>query len=63
MTVKTPTETDATAPAKDDNTIAVAFKIDRDDWNKVIDAAFAMNRSRTNAQAAKTVVMDFISRL
>ena len=63
MTDKTPTETDATALAKDDNTISVAFKIDRDDWNKVIDATFAMNRSRTNAQAAKTVVMDFISRL
>lgn len=63
MTDKTPTETDATAPAKDDNTISVAFKIDRDAWNRVIDATFAMNRSRTNAQAAKTVVEDFISHL
>ena len=55
--------TDQTAPAKADNTISVAFKIDRDEWNKVIDATFAMNRSRTNAQAVRTVVEDFISRL
>ncbi len=59
MTDKTPTETDAPK----DNLISVAFKIDRDAWNRVIDATFAMNRSRTNAQAAKTVVEDFISRL
>ena len=59
MTDKTLTETDATK----DNSISVAFKIDRDAWNRVIDATFAMNRSRTNAQAAKTVVEDFISRL
>lgn len=58
--------TDKTAPKTDaleDNLISVAFKIDRDAWNRVIDATFAMNRSRTNAQAAKTVVEDFISRL
>ena len=58
--------TDKTAPETDtpkDNLISVAFKIDRDEWNKVVDATFAMNRSRTNAQAAKTVVDDFISRL
>ena len=59
MTDKTAPETDAPK----DNLIAVAFKIDRDEWNKVVDATFAMNRSRTNAQAAKTVVDDFISRL
>ena len=59
MTDKTAPETDAPK----DNTISVAFKIDRDAWNRVIDATFAMNRSRTNAQAAKTVVEDFISRL
>ena len=58
--------TDKTAPETEgakDNLISVAFKIDRDAWNRVIDATFAMNRSRTNAQAAKTVVEDFISRL
>ena len=55
--------TDKTAEDAKDNLISVAFKIDRDAWNRVIDATFAMNRSRTNAQAAKTVVEDFISRL
>ena len=60
MADKTAPET--TEDAKPDM-VSVAFKIDRKTWNKVVDATFAMNRSRTNAQSALTVVTEFAAGL